>query len=126
MGVFQEFKTFAVKGNVLDLAIGLILGAEFGKIVNSLVNDILMPPIGLMIGNVDFKNLFLILKPGNPPGPYMTLAEAQKAGAVTLNIGLFLTTVITFTIVAFAVFLLVRGINRLRGNVDAKTNQPVP
>lgn len=119
MGVVQEFRTFAIKGNVLDLAIGLIIGAEFGKIVNSLVSDIIMPPIGLLIGNVDFKNLFFLLKEGTQPGPYATLADAQKAGAVTLNFGLFLTTVITFTIVAFAVFLLVRMINRLRGDETA-------
>lgn len=121
MGFVEEFKTFAIKGNVLDLAIGLIIGAEFGKIVNSLVADIIMPPIGLIIGNVDFKNLYILLKSGVQPGPYETLADAQKAGAVTVNIGLFLTSVITFTIVAFAVFLIVRMINRLRGDTPANT-----
>ncbi len=121
MGILQEFKEFAVKGNVVDLAIGLIIGAEFGKIVNSLVNDVLMPPIGLLVGNVDFKNLFVILKPGTTDGPYATLADAQKAGAVTINVGLFVTTIISFTIIAFAVFLIVRMMNKLRGPVPPKT-----
>lgn len=116
MSMLAEFKEFAVKGNAVDLAVGLIIGAEFGKIVNSLVTDVIMPPIGLLIGNVDFKNLFLTLKEGaTVPAPYATLADAQKAGAVTMNIGLFVTTLITFSIVAFAVFMLVRGINKLKG-----------
>ena len=115
MSVLKEFKEFAVKGNVVDLAVGLIIGAEFGKIVNSLVTDVIMPPIGLIIGNVDFKNLFITLKEGvATPGPYATLVDAQKAGAVTMNMGLFVTSVISFTIVAFAVFLLVRAMNKLK------------
>ena len=115
MGIIQEFREFAVKGNVVDLAVGLIIGAEFGKIVNSLVNDILMPPLGLAIGNVDFKNWFLVLKDGaQQPGPYATLEAAQKAGAVSINVGLFLTASISFVIIAFAVFLLVQFMNRLR------------
>lgn len=120
MGVMQEFKEFAVKGNVVDLAVGLIIGAEFGKIVNSLVTDVIMPPIGLVIGNVDFKNLFVTLKEGaTQAGPYSTLADAQKAGAVTINVGTFVTSLITFTIVAFAVFLLVRAMNKLKGPAPA-------
>ncbi|MCC7405561.1 MAG: large conductance mechanosensitive channel protein MscL [Bdellovibrionales bacterium] len=116
MGIVKEFKEFAVKGNVIDLAVGIIIGAEFGKIVNSLVNDIIMPPIGLLIGGVDFRNLFVTLKEGAATAaPYATLADAQKAGAVTLNVGQFMTAVLTFTIIAFAVFLLVRVVNRLRG-----------
>lgn len=116
MSMLKEFKEFAVKGNVVDLAVGLIIGAEFGKIVNSLVQDVIMPPIGLLIGNVDFKNLFITLKEGTKaPAPYASLAEAQAAGAVTINIGLFVTAVISFTIIAFAVFLLVRAMNKLRG-----------
>ena len=115
MSFMSEFKEFAVKGNVVDLAIGLIIGAEFGKIVNSLVADIIMPPLGLLIGNVDFKDLYFLLKPGTPAGPYQTLADAQKAGSVTINIGNFVTIAITFTIVAFAVFLVVKLVNRLRG-----------
>ena len=116
MGLLQEFKEFAIKGNVVDLAVGLIIGAEFGKIVNSLVTDVIMPPIGMVVGNVDFKNLFIVLKSGAASeGPYATLADAQKAGAITINIGLFITSVISFAIIAFAVFLLVRAMNRLRG-----------
>lgn len=115
MSVMSEFKEFAMKGNVLDLAVGLIIGAEFGKIVNSLVNDVIMPPIGLIIGGIDFKNLFITLKEGvNAAGPYTTLVDAQKAGAVTINVGLFVTSVISFTIIAFAVFLLVKSFNKIR------------
>lgn len=118
MGMLQEFKEFAVKGNVVDLAVGLIIGAEFGKIVNSLVNDVIMPPIGLIIGGVDFKNLFVTLKEGSVlPGPYASLVDAQKAGAITVNFGLFVTSIITFSIVAFAVFMLVRAMNKLKGPV---------
>lgn len=115
MGVLSEFKDFAVKGNVVDLAVGLIIGSEFGKIVNSLVTDVIMPPIGLLIGGVDFKNFFVVLKAGaSQAAPYATLADAQKAGAVTVNLGVFFTTVVTFAIVAFAVFMLVRAVNKLR------------
>lgn len=113
MGILQEFKEFAVKGNMLDMAVGIIIGAEFGKIVNSMVQDIIMPPIGILIGNIDFKNLFFILK-GPENTNFETLAEAQKAGAVTLNLGHFITTFISFAVIAFCVFLLVKGINRLR------------
>ncbi len=119
MEVLKEFKEFAVKGNVIDLAVGLIIGAEFGKIVNSLVQDVIMPPIGILIGGIDFKNLFLTLKEGaSVPGPYLTLADAQKAGAVTMNIGLFVTTMISFLIIAFAVFLIVRAFNKIRTNAQ--------
>lgn len=115
MGMLTEFRDFAVKGNVVDLAVGLIIGAEFGKIVNSLVSDVIMPPIGIVIGGIDFKNLFLTLREGAAQAaPYSTLAEAQKAGAVTINVGQFITTVISFTIIAFAVFLLVRAVNRIK------------
>lgn len=116
MSMMKEFKEFAVKGSAFDLAVGLIIGSEFGKIVNSLVQDVVMPPIGLLVGNVDFRNLFLTLKEGvKAPAPYASLAEAQAAGAVTINVGLFVTTVISFTIVAFVVFLLVRSMNKLKG-----------
>ncbi len=114
MGMLKEFRDFAVKGNVIDLAVGLIVGAEFGKIVNSLVQDVIMPPIGLIIGGVDFRNLFITLKDGTTAAPYATLIDAQKAGAVTVNVGTFFTTVISFTIVAFSVFLLVRAFNKLK------------
>jgi large conductance mechanosensitive channel len=112
--MFREFREFAMRGNVVDLAVGIIIGAAFGKIVDSLVKDVIMPPIGLLLGNVDFSNLFLLLKAGATPGPYATVDAAQKAGAVTVNYGMFLNNVITFVIVAFAVFLLVRAINRMR------------
>jgi large conductance mechanosensitive channel len=113
--MLKEFKEFAMRGNVLDLAVGIIIGGAFGTIVKSLVDDVIMPPIGLALGNVDFADLFLLMKEGpKSPPPYATLAEAQAAGAVTVNYGLFVNAVITFLIVAFAVFLLVRAANRLR------------
>lgn len=112
--MLKEFKAFALRGNVLDLAVAFIIGGAFGTIVKSLVDDVIMPPIGLALGNVDFSNLFLLLKAG-PKGapPYTTLAEANAAGAVTINYGQFINNVVTFIIVAFAVFLLVRAANRL-------------
>jgi large conductance mechanosensitive channel len=113
--MLKEFKEFAMKGNVLDMAIGIIIGAAFGTIVTSLVNDILMPPIGLLLGKVDFSNLFITLKGGQ----FLTLAQAKAAGATTINYGTFINTVINFLIVAFAVFLVVRQVNRLR-------RQPAP
>ncbi len=112
--MLREFKEFAMKGSVVDMAVGIIIGAAFGTIIKSLVDDILMPPIGLLLGNVDFSNLFLVLKKGTVPGPYATLADAKAAAAVTLNIGIFINTIISFLIVAFAVFLVVRKINSLR------------
>ena len=113
--MFKEFKEFAMRGNVLDLAIGIIIGGAFGVIVKSLVDDVIMPPIGLALGNVDFSDLFVLLKAGpNAAPPYVTVAEAQSAGAVTVNYGLFVNALITFLIIAFAVFLVVRAANRLR------------
>lgn len=112
--MLKEFKAFVMRGNVVDLAVGVIIGGAFGSIVNSLVNDILMPPIGLLLGNVDFSNLFLVIKTGSPAVPYATLADAQAAGAVTLNYGIFINSLVSFLIVAFSVFLLIRGINRLQ------------
>jgi large conductance mechanosensitive channel len=113
--MLTEFKAFAMRGNVLDLAVGIIIGGAFGTIVKSLVDDVIMPPVGLALGNVDFSDLFLLLKDGSrAPAPYATLAEAQAAGAVTVNYGLFVNSVITFLIVAFAVFLLVRAVNRMK------------
>jgi large conductance mechanosensitive channel len=108
--VFKEFREFAVKGNVMDMAVGIIIGAAFGRIVGSLVNDVLMPPIGLMLGKVDFSNLFVNLS----GTAYDSVAAAKAAGAPTLNYGLFLNTVLEFLIVAFAVFLVVKQANRLR------------
>ncbi len=107
--MLEEFKKFALRGNVIDLAVGVIVGASFTGIVTSLVKDVIMPPIGWITGGIDFSNFFFVLK----GGAYTTLADAQKAGAITINYGQFLTTVINFLIVAFVVFLLVRQINRL-------------
>jgi large conductance mechanosensitive channel len=112
--MLKEFKEFAIKGNALDMAVGIIIGAAFGAIVKSLVDDIIMPPIGLAMGDVDFSNLYLVLKEGAAAGPYPSLAEAKKAGAVTINYGVFANSVSSFLIIAFSVFLLVRGINKLR------------
>jgi large conductance mechanosensitive channel len=113
--MLKEFKAFAMRGNVLDLAVGIIIGGAFGTIVKSLVDDVIMPPIGLALGNVDFTNLFVVLKEGaKAAGPYETLAGAKAAGAVTINYGVFINSVIAFLIVAFAVFLIVRAANRLQ------------
>jgi large conductance mechanosensitive channel len=112
--MWKEFREFAMKGNVVDLAVGVIIGAAFGKIVDSLVKDIIMPPVGLLLGKTDFSNLFIVLKQGAAPPPYATVEVAQKAGAVTVNYGVFLNQLIAFAIVAFAVYLIVRTINRLR------------
>lgn len=112
--MIKEFREFAMKGSVVDMAIGIIIGAAFGSIVKSLVSDIIMPPIGLLLGKVDFSNLFVVLKEGKIPGPYASLANAQTAGSVTINYGLFLNTIISFFIVALAVFFIIRSINRLK------------
>ena len=113
--MFKEFKEFAMRGNVLDMAIGIILGAAFGTIVKSFVSDVLMPPIGLLLGNVDFAELFIVLKHGaTVTGPYITLKDAVSAGAVTLNYGVFINNVISFLIVAFAVFMFVKSINKMK------------
>ncbi|HYC44404.1 MAG TPA: large conductance mechanosensitive channel protein MscL [Burkholderiales bacterium] len=124
--MLKEFREFAVKGNVVDMAVGIIIGAAFGKIVDSLVKDVIMPPIGFVLGKVDFSNLFAVLRAGTVPGPYPTVEAAQKAGAVTVNYGIFVNNVISFVIVAFAVFLLVRAINRLRRQEEAKPAAPPP
>ena len=118
--MLEEFKKFALRGNVVDMAVGIIIGGAFGTIVKSLVNDVMMPPIGLALGGVDFSDFFAVLKGGDPTGPYATLAEASAAGAVTLNYGVFLNNVVSFLIVAFAVFLLIRGINSLRRQEEEK------
>jgi large conductance mechanosensitive channel len=113
--MFKEFKEFAMRGNVVDMAVGIIIGGAFGTIVKSMVSDIIMPPIGLLLGGVDFSDLFVTLKAGaDNAGPYATLADAQAAGAVTLNAGVFVNNVISFLIVAFAVFLLIKGMNSLK------------
>lgn len=121
----KEFKEFAVRGNVIDMAVGIIIGGAFGTIVQSLVKDVIMPPIGLLLGGVDFSDLFLTLKEGAVAGPYLTLASAQQAGAVTISYGVFLNAVISFLIVAFAVFLLIRGVNRLKREDKQPVAEPV-
>ena len=122
--MLKEFREFALRGNVVDMAVGIIIGAAFGKIVDSLVKDLIMPPIGVLLGNVDFSNLFFVIKAGKPLGPYLTLEAAQKAGAVTFNYGMFVNTCISFLIVAFAVFLLIRAINRVKREEAEKPAAP--
>ena len=122
--MLKDFKEFAMRGNVVDMAVGIVIGAAFGTVIKSLVADVIMPPIGLLLGNVDFSNLFITLKAGKVAGPYISLAAAQAAGAVTLNLGLFINTIVSFVIVAFAVFLLVRGINQLRREQEAPPAAP--
>jgi large conductance mechanosensitive channel len=119
--MFKEFKEFAMRGNVVDMAVGIIIGVAFGGIISSLVNDIIMPPIGLALGRVDFGNLFLVMKEGATAGPYASVAAAKAAGATTLNYGMFINTIINFLIVAFAVFILVKQMNRLK-----KKEAPAP
>jgi large conductance mechanosensitive channel len=122
--MLKDFKEFAMRGNVVDMAVGIVIGVAFGAVIKSLVADVIMPPIGLLLGNVDFSNLFVTLKAGKVAGPYVSLAAAQAAGAVTLNLGLFINTIVSFVIVAFAVFLLVRGINQLRREQEAPPAAP--
>ena len=122
--MLNEFKEFAMRGNVVDMAVGIIIGGAFGTIVQSLVSDVMMPPIGLLLGGVDFSDLFLVLKDGVTAGPYATLAKAQAAGAVTVSYGLFMNAVISFLIVAFAVFLLIKGINKLQREEKAAEKAP--
>ena len=120
MSVLKEFRDFAVKGNVVDMAVGIIIGGAFGTIVKSMVSDIIMPPIGLLLGGVDFSDLFITLKDGaKVAAPYATLADAQAAGAVTMNIGLIVNGLISFAIVAFAVFMLIKGVNKLKREEEA-------
>jgi large conductance mechanosensitive channel len=117
MKIFKEFREFAMRGNVLDMAIGIIIGTAFGKIITSLVNDILMPPIGVLLGKMDFTNLFINLS----SQPYERLADAKSAGAATINYGLFLNTIIDFIIVAFIIFLLIRQVNRFKKKEESAT-----
>ena len=122
--MLKEFKEFVMRGNVMDMAIGIIIGAAFGTIITSLVNDVIMPPIGLLLGKVDFANLFALLKAGSPAGPYASLADAQAAGAVTINYGVFINAVVSFLIVAFVVFLLIRAMNRMKREEEAPPAEP--
>ncbi len=124
--IIQDFQKFIMRGNVVDMAVGIIIGGAFGTIVKSLVDDIIMPPIGFILGNVDFADLFLVLREGQEAlPPYSTVASAQEAGAVTLNYGIFINNVVSFLIVGFAVFLLVRMVNRLDEMIEGE-DPPVP
>ncbi len=122
--MLKEFKEFAIRGNVVDMAVGIIIGAAFGTIVKSLVSDVIMPPIGMLLGNVDFTNMFVVLKQGATAGPYASLADAQAAGAVSINYGVFINTIISFVIVAFAVFMIIRWINNLKRKEEAPAAEP--
>ena len=122
--MLKEFKEFAMRGNVVDMAVGIIIGGAFGTIVKSLVTDVMMPPIGLLLGGVDFSNLFFTLKEGAVAGPYATLELAQKAGAVTISYGIFLNAVISFLIVAFAVFMLIKGLNKMKREKEQPAAAP--
>ena len=122
--MLKEFKEFTLRGNVIDMAVGIIIGAAFGTIVKSLVNDIIMPPIGLLLGDVDFASLFILLKSGSPAAPYVSLADAQAAGAVTINYGLFVNAVVSFLIVALVMFLLIRNMNRMKREEEATPAEP--
>jgi large conductance mechanosensitive channel len=124
MGIFKEFREFAVKGNVIDMAVGIIIGGAFGTIAASLVKDVIMPPVGFLMGNVDFANMFIVLKQGASDGAYSSLDAAVKDGAVTLNYGLFINNVLSFLVVALAVFFMVRTINRLKREEAAAPSAP--
>lgn len=112
-GFVSDFKSFIMRGNVVDMAVGIVIGAAFSSIVTSLVSNVIMPPIGLLLGKVDFSNLYLLLQSGSTPGPYPSLEAARKVGAVTLNYGLFINAMVSFLIIAFVIFLLIRAINHL-------------
>ena len=126
--MLREFKEFAMRGNVLDMAVGIVIGAAFGTIVSSLVNDVIMPPVGLALGGVDFTNMFVTLRDGaKAAGPYASLADAKAAGAVTLNYGLFVNSIVSFLIVAFAIFMVVKGANSLKQQqAEAAAAPPAP
>ena len=122
--MFKEFKEFAMRGNVVDMAVGIIIGGAFGTIVKSLVSDVIMPPIGLLLGGVNFSDLFVVLEAGDPAAPYATLADAQAAGAVTINYGVLFDNTVSFVIVALAVFMLIRSINRMKAEEEAPPAEP--
>jgi large conductance mechanosensitive channel len=122
--MLKEFKEFAAKGNMLDMAVGIVIGAAFATIIGSLVNDIIMPMVGLAIGGVDFSEFFAVLRDGGPAGPYATLAAAQEAGAVTVNWGIFVNSLITFLIVAFALFLVIKGFNKMKREEEEAPAEP--
>lgn len=121
--MLKEFKEFAFKGNMIDMAVGIIIGGAFGTIVQSLVNDIIMPPIGLVLGNMDFRDLFVVLRAGANPGPYASLAAAKSAGAVTFNYGMFINNLVAFLIIAFSVFMLIKMLKSLETLSNGKAKQ---
>ena len=122
--MFKEFKEFAMRGNVVDMAVGIVIGAAFGTIVKSFVADVLMPPIGLLLGGVDFSSLFLVIKEGATAAPYATLEAAKQAGAVTMNYGSFFNTVISFVIIAFAVFMVIKALNNMKKQEEKQEEAP--
>lgn len=122
--MLKEFKDFAMRGNVVDMAVGIIIGVAFGAIIKSLVSDVLMPPIGLLLGNVDFSNMFVVLKQGATAGPYASLDLAKEAGAVVMSYGVFINTIINFIIVAFAIFMVIRNLNKLKKQEEEKPAAP--
>jgi large conductance mechanosensitive channel len=124
--MLKEFKEFAVKGNMLDMAVGIVIGAAFATIIGSLVNDIIMPMVGLAIGGVDFSEFFAVLRDGDPVGPYATLAAAKEAGAVTVNWGVFVNSLITFLIVAFALFVVIKGFNKMKREEEEAPEPEAP
>jgi large conductance mechanosensitive channel len=125
MGMMKEFKEFAVKGNAVDMAVGIVIGAAFGTIIKSLVADVIMPPIGMLMGGVDFSNLFFVLQEGaKAAGPYAALADAQAAGAVTINYGAFINTIISFLIIAFAIFMLIKQMNKMKKEEVEEPKEP--
>lgn len=122
--MLKEFKEFVMRGNVLDMAVGIIIGGAFGTIIKSLVADVIMPPVGLLLGGVDFADFFVVLKDGATAGPYMALAQAKEAGAVIISYGVFMNAVISFLIVAFAVFMLIKSVNKMRRQEEAAPAAP--
>lgn len=118
--MLKEFKEFALRGNVVDMAVGIVIGAAFGTIVKSLVADVIMPPIGLLLGGIDFSNLFIVLKQGEVAGTFNTIADAQAAGAVTLNYGMFINTIVAFIIIAFAIFVMIKSLNKMKRKEEEK------
>lgn len=122
--MLKEFKEFALRGNVVDMAVGIIIGVAFGAIIKSLVADVIMPPIGLLLGNTDFSNMFLVLKQGATAGPYASLDAAKEAGAVVMSYGVFINTIINFLIVAFAIFFVIRSMNKLKKKEEEKPAAP--
>ena len=124
--MLKEFKEFAAKGNMLDMAVGIVIGAAFATIIGSLVNDIIMPMVGLAIGGVDFSEFFAVLREGDPAGPYATLAAAKEAGAVTVNWGIFVNSLITFLIVAFALFMVIKGFNKMKREEEEAPEPEAP